>query len=130
MKRLRSSLVPTLVTVLAVGWLVNSWWNMPCIVHGRVTVAGQPVPAGSVLMVSDAPKWATIGVIGPAGEYEIADVPRGPVRIGVRTRRVQRSDGVGELVWSPPRFEDPGSSGLGLTVRRGRQRHDLDLPAE
>jgi hypothetical protein len=95
-----------------------------------VTLDGQPVPAGSVLVESGSIRWGTIAMLSPAGEYEVTDVPPGPVRIGVKTRGVLRSGGGGPLVWTPKRYEDPGSSGLGLTVRRGVQRYNIDLPGE
>jgi hypothetical protein len=130
MKRIVTSIVPTLVVVLAIGTLVHNWWTTPCTVRGRVTVGGQPVPAGSVLVESESIRWGTIAMLSPAGEYEVTDVPPGPVRVGVMSRGVRRSNGDGPLVWTPQRYENPTASGLGLTVRRGVQRYDIDLPTD
>ena len=130
MKRVAASLVPTLVLVLAVASVVQWYRSLPCTIRGRVTVEGRPVPAGSVLVQSEHMQWGTVGMLTPAGEYEIENVPPGPVRVGVRTRQVARSDGRGPLVWTPKRYEDPGESGLCLEVRRGVQRYDIDLPAK
>jgi hypothetical protein len=130
MKRVAASVIPTLVFIILVASIVQSYLSRPCTIRGRVTMEGRPVPAGSVLVQSESLQWGTVGMLAPSGEYEITDVPPGPARVGVKSRGVLRSDGGGPLVWTPKRFENPGSSGLGLTVRRGVQRYDIDLPAE
>ena len=98
-------------------------------VVGRVTLDGVPVPAGSVMVAGDRPRWGTIAYLRPDGTFELADVPPGWVSVGVRTRRVRTGGPADrrEPVRVPERYEDPATSGLRLELTAGVQAVELPL---
>jgi len=116
----------------------------PSSVTGTVTFKDQPLTSGTVLFhgAHDHFEHATIG---PDGRYTVANAPRGPVRISVRSHpalplgmptkgklpptpaEFKSPDAPprdGKFIVLPARYADPDKSGLTYTVREGAQTHD------
>jgi hypothetical protein len=113
-------------------------------VSGRVTFNGVPLPDGRIgfhpEQVDKVPVYAVIR----DGEYKITDCPTGPVRITVETFRrgspasLPRGLGIepsainavqanAEYVAIPTRYRYVDQSGLGTTVKRGKQDYEVTL---
>jgi len=112
-------------------------------IHGKVTIAGQPVALGTVAVISDrggAVRQAAI----QSGEYRLDELPLGLVRFSVHTHapapgmvppgenppsetaaaRERPADFASSV---PPRYGDPDKSGLTLEVQPSTQKFDLEL---
>ena len=96
------------------GWVGYQARPRTGVIHGQVTVDGERVERGSLLIVAEEMNWATIGMIYD-GKYRIDEIPPGPMQLGIT------GDGV------PWHYEDPAHSGLKVLVHRGVQRLDLAL---
>jgi hypothetical protein len=116
-------------------------------VHGRVTIDGEPVTAGNVLMVSEDGKWTGIGPINASGDYVVKEPPLGKVKIAVQTEMYRDAppppkpggkDGspmvppdpsVRGTVYKaiPRKYEQIDSAELSCTVVQGQQPFDLKL---
>ncbi|MCZ2343112.1 MAG: hypothetical protein LC104_15170 [Bacteroidales bacterium] len=83
-------------------------------IHGTVTLDGQPLASGSVLLESAVLRWATIGVVRN-GHFQITDIPLGLAHAGVTGQKV------------PPQYENPTTAGMPITVRRGPQPFTIEL---
>jgi hypothetical protein len=81
-------------------------------VEGKVTDNGKPLAKGNVTLVDKDGKKFT-GAIAPDGTYSVDKVPPGEYKVGI--------DG------GPAKFADPEKSGLTLTVKKGKQTHDIPL---
>jgi hypothetical protein len=116
--------------------------SSPNEVSGKITFAGQPLPAGTIFLV-DEQGLGTPGLIGD-GQYVVPNVHPGPVKIAVRSEKPLPhlisvpSDEPGKPPQSvvaeappevkiPSRYNDEKQSGLTYTVVAGRQTHDIDL---
>jgi hypothetical protein len=109
-------------------------------VSGTVTQNGRPVPDVTLSFVSPDGTVNTAQV-GTDGTYTVANVPVGPVQVTVQsTRAVGESEqevikkgksGVAPKAASKvgldPKFGDPQTSGLSLTVKAGDNKYDVDL---
>jgi hypothetical protein len=99
-------------------------------VVGKVTFKGQPVPSGTVSMLSEGGVVRT-GVIRPDGRYVVFRVPPGPVKIAVAAYPPPPPGPVHvpapPYVPIPPRYRDFDKSPLGRIVTGGGQRQNLDL---
>ena len=113
-------------------------------VSGRVLYKGAPLPAGRVTFVCEGGTKPALTSEIRDGAYTIPGAPVGAVKIGVATFRVNKTrvpnmpkeassppggeeQSPGAYVAIPPRYADPGTSGLTYTVQRGSQTHDIDL---
>jgi len=123
------------------------------IVSGKVTYRGKPLPAGTVIFVTQAGGGFSANIRD--GEYRVERLPEGPAKIAVSTpantahlkgliakmqpppemRKKARPDQPAEeppadvpTVQIPARFQDPEKSGLTYTVKSGSQKYDIDLP--
>lgn len=110
-------------------------------VSGKVTYQGKPLSSGIVTFVPDSgPAHHT--EIKSDGSYRLANVPVGPVRIGVQTKSGQsgspskeptgKEDGkMADTRWKesliPTHYTDPNQSQLTYTVKKGKQQFDIDL---
>jgi prepilin-type processing-associated H-X9-DG protein len=84
-------------------------------VTGRVTYQGQPVPGGTIIFYTGGPEVAA--KIEADGTYTLADVPVGYAGVAVRTNN--------KVV--PQKYGNVTSSGLGYTVKGGKQTYDINL---
>lgn len=127
-------------------------------VSGLVSIDGQPVTAGNVLIVSEDGQWTATGPLHGDGVYSIREAPLGKVRIAVQTLmyrgtavpppRVGRPGGDASQVGSkgmmlpdpsvrglvyraiPEKYEQVETSGLSSEVVKGDQRIDLPLTSK
>jgi hypothetical protein len=90
-------------------------------VTGKVTLAGQPLPSGSITFLG-ADNWKQVAAIGPDGSYRMEYVPFGEMKIGIHSgpglwpgMRAERRKGGGH-VRIPARYQNPQTSGLTYTV--------------
>lgn len=89
-------------------------------VTGAVEFDGQPLPGGSVTLVSIAdPQRRTTAMIRPDGTFSVADAPRGPVRITVETDSLQFGAPVELYVPIPARYAKIDTSQLSGDIRAG-----------
>jgi hypothetical protein len=118
-------------------------------VTGRVVYRGKPVIWGSVILV--APDGtATAGRIEPDGTYKVDGAAPGAVNVAVISKdpllqhyatqiKIQR-ERVSMKKWEAPpvdrkkwfqlpkQYEDANTSGLSLTLTRGTNQFDIELP--
>jgi hypothetical protein len=130
---------------LAVGLLLSACGcGRTATVSGKVTYQGRPVTYGSVTFLGPD-QTAHSGVIGHDGNYTVAGVYPGEVKIGVishdpsKGRSVLRGDKParpgkngtkpGTEGWYPlpHKFEDPEASGVGCVVSAGRVTYHIEL---
>jgi hypothetical protein len=123
-------------------------------VSGKVLYKGQPLNGGVVTFLTDQDKPLT-SQIDANGNYRIADVPPGGVKItvyvpappklpsafnkgggksyappGVLPEGIELTPKQGkasDLRQIDPKYSDVASSGLALTVKGGSQEHTIDL---
>jgi hypothetical protein len=117
-------------------------------VTGRVTFLGRPVIWGSVVVVGPDGRSAA-GRIEPDGTFTVANAPTGEVAVSVaspdplvqhyKTQLKSSRDSVPMAQWPalpvdrrqwfviPNRYENPKTSGLALTVGRGKNPFDITL---
>lgn len=86
-------------------------------IDGTITLDGQPLPSGSVLLESEVLHWATIGTVRD-GQFRITEIPPGPARAGVSGARVAT------------RYGNPATTGFRLEVRRGPQPFTIALTSD
>jgi hypothetical protein len=98
------------------------------VLSGQIRVGGEPLTGGSVMVLSEHPRWATVAMVDPQGRFRVDDVPVGPLRLGVRTRGIKTFDGTARPIRLPRRYEDPSSSGILVQVQEGEQEVILELP--
>ena len=80
-------------------------------VKGSVTAGGKPVVWGKVILVDAAGEYHQ-GDIDLSGKYEVADVPAGPVKIGVTSPKPP--DGKSRDAKTPAAGKTPPKGGLGI----------------
>lgn len=132
------------------------WWTLalilvaaigcgrPAEVTGRVTLDGEPVPAGVVTFTPVGGGPSGYGAITPDGRYSVQTgskngVPPGDYRVtvaanalpseGVPTGPGQLSDGIAPLI-TPARYADPAETPLRATLVSGTQELPLDLTSQ
>jgi len=110
-------------------------------VTGRVTYKGKPLVFGTITF---APKGTTAGPISteirPDGTYSFAELPAGPVQVGVYSPdpKIPRETKNGKELWPttadrnlwfpiPSQYNQPFSSGLEVVLTPGPNTHDIDL---
>jgi len=114
-------------------------------VKGTVTVADQPLPAGSVTFLCEGKgRPAISAAISESGVYEIVNPPAGRARVAVKTFKPQPRPEPGvspatgidySLSWEdtgpyvpiPERYGSPHTSGLECTIVGGTQAFNISL---
>jgi hypothetical protein len=153
MTRIRFGLLFAIVLVIPLGCHRS---QTPAKVYGTVTYKGQHVTAGNVTFHSED-KGSYNGTLNEQGHYEIVDLPTGPMTVTVETEFLnpkkkapayggkkgqesvdeRRKAGFGppnagkddssRYVKIPPKYSDPHSSDLKVTIESGRHEHNFDL---
>ena len=105
-------------------------------VSGTVTFQGKPLTTGTVVFY-DAANNSPSSPIQPDGTYKIGKVATGQARIVVMMPMAIYMPGGGDAgrgqdpsmnkVFLPPKYADPGQSGLTCDVKSGVQTHNLQL---
>ena len=93
---------------------------------GKVTFQGKPVTSGAVVVLN-ADRTSSQGVIGPDGSNRVRGVGRGPVRLAVVSDNAPRkaagkAKGPAHL---PHAVANPGTSGLACEVTASRFEYDI-----
>jgi hypothetical protein len=119
-------------------------------VSGIVTYKDKPLPGGFITFVPEQGSGSYSGKIQQDGSYRVADIPAGPVKIGVQAPQAPKhaesmispvdiakgakpgAKGAAPAsgttyVNIPPSYSDPEKSGLRLTVTGGSQEHNIPL---
>ncbi|HEY7426348.1 MAG TPA: carboxypeptidase-like regulatory domain-containing protein [Gemmataceae bacterium] len=125
-------------------------------ISGKVTYLGKPLPGGAVTFFGAENRVVGSSAISPEGNYSIAKVPAGPVKITVTVVDVpaqlskDKSNFSGKAppppegadpnapkwkpqqhspnpVGIPAKYKMPDQSGLTYTVQPGPQEHPIDL---
>ena len=140
LKRCRSGLLLGLLLVpLAAGC---GGGKAGATVSGKVTYQGRALSSGIVTFLpASGPAHHT--EIKSDGSYRMANVPAGPVKIGVQTKsgqgdsssKASASPEVGQKMPDtrekesliPVQYTDPNNSQLTYTVKKGKQQFDIDL---
>src|SRR5207247_3784832 len=73
----------TLLLVVLVAVAVAGCDRSSATVRGKVTYQGTPLTMGSVILLSEDGKTSARGAIQPDGTYEVTNVPKGKVKVGV-----------------------------------------------
>jgi hypothetical protein len=105
-------------------------------VKGKVTLGGKGVgPNASVIFYGGEDKQVGEAITTGEGEYNMTDVPTGPVKIAVLRRgpatatKAMPMPGMKETapeVPIPAKYSKP-TDGLTYTVTSGSQKHDIEL---
>lgn len=102
-------------------------------VSGTVKLAGQPIPAGTVLMISEDGRSGS-GEIHPDGTYSLR-CPPGSYQVSVvpppppDPMRKQTETDHKSNVQIPPHYQDLSRSGLKTTITEGANSYHIDLKA-
>jgi len=103
-------------------------------VEGAVRLGGKPVEGGSGALTCVTPDGLRVTTpIDQTGRYLLYNPPEGALKVGVTLvefRSLEQTASTGQeppksLV--PARYADPKTSGLTLTVGKGKQTYDIDL---
>lgn len=113
--------------------------------EGTVSYRGEKVPLAQINVFSD--KGQGIGVIEEDGRYVVKSAPLGEVKIGVNTESM-RSQAISQqmaasykgpgakgsnrapppkFISLPTKYQDPETSGITTTVRKGKNTFDIAL---
>jgi hypothetical protein len=118
-------------------------------VAGKVTLDGKAVTGGTITLYQNNGKRVLIP-IGPEGDFISPNVPVGEVRVSIETESAKMpAEAPDEIampknidpemakfmeqfkkpayVAIPKRYNDPGTSGLTITITQGKQARDFDL---
>jgi hypothetical protein len=136
-----------------VGCLVTTGCGGRGDVSGKVTFDGEPIPWGRVFFHSQGNKNEVLNGRIINGQYSVAGVPTGPVKIAVESIPAPKGSGpgaddkmtegfkammkdrnlgapadiAGKFIEIPARYANAEESGLAFDVSRGAQTHDLPL---
>jgi hypothetical protein len=122
---------------------------------GKVTINGEPVTAGNILLVSEDGAWTGTAPLRGEGTFTVNEPPLGTVKVAIQTElyrdrtapenkypagkpgaKLPGSGGmklpdpsVRGLVYTeiPAKYEKIESSGLTCVVTKGHQQHDFPL---
>jgi hypothetical protein len=115
--------------------------------EGTVTYGGENVPMALISVLGE--KGQGNGQIEEVGQYKVENVPLGAVKIGVNTEAMKsnfmsqqmaqsykgpgakgsgRATGL-KFVSVPAKYQDPETSGVTTTIKRGKNAFDIVLPA-
>ena len=136
----------TLMTFL-IGILAGCQAKSPTL-EGQVTIDGQTITDGCVVVKGDDGKTAT-GPIGPDGRYAVSNAPRGSVKLAispsaVATMTTPKGKSKGQAaprtpdympigpstaasIAIPAKYQTTETSGLTTTLSGGSNRHNLEL---
>lgn len=114
--------------------------------EGTVSYGPEKVPLALISVVGE--KGQALGQVEDAGHYKVENVPLGEVKIGVNTEAM-RSQVISQqmaasykgpgakgssprpkapgFVSLPARLQDPETSGITTTIRRGKNTFDIEL---
>ena len=144
----RSSLICCLVTSVLVG-CTQYEARLPvtgATLEGTVTYGNEKLPLAQISVLSE--KGQAIGQVEEPGRYKVENVPLGQVRIGVNTEAMRSqvisqqmaaaykgpgSKGGGarppapKFVSLPAKLQDPETSGITTTIRKGKNEFDIVL---
>jgi len=103
-------------------------------VEGKVTYQGKPLP-GAIIGFHPAKGKPVVAKTDETGSYSAPAVPVGEVRVTIEVVRPKPpKDKPTDKPVTPPRFiaipkkyANPETSGLTLTVQKGKQVHDIEL---
>ena len=91
-----------------------------------MTYKGAPLPGGTVAFHPDKGK-PVAAQIQPDGTYSARAVPVGDVVVTVETESVKKAGGGAKYVKVPAKYAGPKTSGLTVTIKAGKQTHDINL---
>jgi len=107
--------------------------------EGTVSYGDQKVMVGLVIVQND--KGSAQGFIDDEGKYKLENVPIGEVNIAVNTdagkgqlmsRAMSQSKGKAKglprVVELPPKYQNPGQSGIKTSVNKGANEFNIVIP--
>ena len=113
--------------------------NSPTEVTGTVTLDGQPLQVGLVMLATENGETTRAGELRPDGTFRVPEFPQGKAVAAVKTtpfaymaqvagkdkggRPVSMRLPEGKFVPVPPRYEDPKTSQLSYEVKKGQPLH-------
>ena len=87
---------------------------------GTVTVNGQPLPGGSVSIVSaEDPRFRVTTMIQEGGAFSVANAPRGAVKLAVETESLKLGAPPEVYIEIPRHYADADTSTLTADVQPG-----------
>ena len=115
--------------------------------EGTVTYKGENVPLALISVLGE--KGQGNGQVEEAGQYKVENVPLGDVKIGVNTEAMKTNFMSQQMAQSykgpgakggsrapaprflsvPAKFQDPETSGITTTIKRGKNTFDIVLTA-
>jgi hypothetical protein len=105
-------------------------------VTGKVTMAGQPVPLGSIQFIAENQRPA-YGQIGPDGSFSLeTDGEKGCVkgqhRVVIQAEKVSGTPETGEMVTpiTPPRYASVATTDIVIDVDGPKENLTIDLKKE
>jgi hypothetical protein len=134
--------------LLVLAFLLSAGCGPPSgTVSGKVTIAGQTIPGGSVSFVPPNGKGTQISEIAEDGTYTVRNVPVGKAQIIVETKSAAPPSAPGGVrmnmpagapnapgadagkryVAIPEAYSSAETSGLSYEVKAGKQDHNIDL---
>jgi hypothetical protein len=122
-----------LLVVVALGCSDGSQ-GPSAVVAGKVTLGGAPVPAGTVLFMTDDGQAASAELNADGdyvvhcspGRYKIAVTPPPPPDpLAAPAAPATQSSPIAQSI--PPRYRDLGRSGLTIDVKQGDNQFDIVL---
>jgi hypothetical protein len=132
-QQLKSRIPALLTSLLLLAGCLSSGQAPSSVVTGKVTLAGAPLTAGSVLFMTDAGQAAT-AELGPDGAYtvkcqpgsfKVAVTPPPPVDpLSVPAGTAPAPSNQPAI---PRKYQDLGSSGLAIDVKEGDNTFDIAL---
>jgi hypothetical protein len=97
--------------------------------QGTIVYRGQPLPGGTIGFHPAKGKPVVVKIKAD-GSYSAPAVPVGAVKITIETTSVKPRPGGGKpakYVPIPDKYATPETSGLTLTVQKGKQMHNIEL---
>jgi hypothetical protein len=128
----RRAAAVSLVTLLAAGCGETGTGS----VRGTITVAGKPLPRGSITFLPGAGDRDPVTAAVIDGVYDTGPMPTGPARITILHSTSAPAPAGGDRVPGqtpadplrvPPKYHSPDTSGLSLPVKPGANTFDYDI---